>query len=145
MLSILTSFIDGERLSNFVCSFLRHMSVACNPLQPSAACVHCWAATCCYAVLCVYIFCMYFMHFRISWVSQDRNFCKFLCLFYMLLSVACNPQQPFRHPSDVRLYTALYVFSHMCMCLAISCVCLPLSNGIPWQLQDIFHICSNAV
>ena len=32
----------------------------------------------------------------------------------MLLSVACNPRQPFSHPNDVRLYTALYEFPHMC-------------------------------
>jgi hypothetical protein len=113
MLSFLTSFIDDERIPNFVCSFSWHVIVACNPLQPTASYEQRCSSTCFYAYLRAYFVYMYSMYFYIPSVPFDRNFCKFLFPFYMLLSVACNPWQPFSHSRNVMLIIALFLYIHI--------------------------------
>jgi hypothetical protein len=91
---------------------------------------------------------MHFMYSHISFVSFNRNFCKFLCLFYIIISVACNPQQPFSHSRNVGLITALYVFSpYMCVaytfsiyvcCLLFACVCALYPMVFPGNYRIYF-------
>ncbi len=125
-----TFFLAGECLPNFVCPFPWHMRMVCNPLQPNAVCVLCWAATCWFYSVCVSCYFVYLVYFHTPEVPNARNFYKFLCLIYMHLSVACNPWQPFSHPRNVWLDIAL--------CRGISAlrssICYPLppfsSNGL---------------
>ena len=92
---LISFFLDGECPSNFVCPFPWHMSRVCNPLQPIAVCVLGWAAIVWYCLFMHFSLLCVFTYFHIPSVSTVRNFYKFLYLIYILLSVACNPLQPF--------------------------------------------------